>query len=90
MNEIPARSVGETILNLIDRHDGKLGWHQIAAEVGTNAVAERGEIFIELRSLERRGMVRRQHGEGDALYWIVRHPELIAVRLPKKSHESPC
>ena len=74
MNNAPAKSVSENICALICQQDGKLGWHEIAAEVGADALAERGEIFVELRALERRGIIDRQHGEGDARYWIVRCP----------------
>jgi hypothetical protein len=71
MSNISNKLISERICDLIRCQDGKLGWHEIAAAVGANAFAERGDIFIELRALERRGIVRRQHGEGDARYWIV-------------------
>jgi hypothetical protein len=69
MSNISNRLIGERICDVIRHQDGKLDWHEIAAAVGANAFAERGDIFIELRA--RRGIVRRQHGEGDARYWIV-------------------
>ena len=72
MSNISRKSLGEKICDVIQRQDGKLGWHEIAAEVGAHAFAQRGDIFVELRALERCGIVRRQHGEGDARYWIVR------------------
>ena len=71
MNNTPAKSVSEKIFELIHRQNGKLGWHEIATEVGADASAERGEIFVQLRALERGGIIRRQHGEGDSRYWIV-------------------
>ena len=71
MSNISNRLIGERICDVIRHQDGRLDWHEIAAAVGANAFAERGDIFIELRALERRGIVRRQHGEGDARYWIV-------------------
>jgi hypothetical protein len=71
MSKISSTLISEKIRDVIRHQDGKLGWHEIAAAVGANVFAERGDIFIELRTLERRGIVRRQHGEGDARYWIV-------------------
>jgi DNA-binding MarR family transcriptional regulator len=67
----PEKPVGERILDLIGRQNGKLDWIGIAAAIGADNVSERSHIFAEVRSLESRGMVRRQHGEGDARYWIV-------------------
>ena len=49
MNNTPAKSVSEKIFDLIRRQNGKLGWHEIAAGVGADAFAERGEIFVQLR-----------------------------------------
>ena len=60
MNNTPAKSLSEKIFDLIRRQNGKLGWHEIAAEVGADAIAERGEIFVQLRTLERGGIIRRQ------------------------------
>jgi hypothetical protein len=71
MNNARSKSLSEKIFDLIRRQNGKLGWHEIAAEVGADAFAERGEIFVQLRALERRGIICRQHGEGDSRYWIV-------------------
>ncbi len=71
MNNAPNESIRVRICDAIRRQDGKLGWHEIAAEVGACAFAERGEIFNEIRALERLGIIRRQHGEGDARYWIL-------------------
>jgi hypothetical protein len=71
MSKISNKSISEKICEVIGRQDGKLGWHEIAAEVGANGFADRGDIFVELRSLERHGIVRRQHGDGDARFWLV-------------------
>jgi DNA-binding MarR family transcriptional regulator len=68
--EIPDKPVSEILLDLISRQDGKLDWIGIAASIGANTPAERSQIFTEMRTLERRGLVRRQHGEADARYWI--------------------
>jgi DNA-binding MarR family transcriptional regulator len=69
--KIPDKPVRERILDLIGRQNGELDWIGIAAAIGADNVAERSQIFAEVRALERRGFVRRQHGEGDARYWIV-------------------
>jgi DNA-binding MarR family transcriptional regulator len=69
--QIPEKPISDRVLDLIGQHDGKLDWIEIAAAVGADSLAERSHIFAAVRSLERRGKVRRQHGEGDARYWIV-------------------
>jgi DNA-binding MarR family transcriptional regulator len=69
--KIPDKPVRERILDLIGKQNGKLDWIGIAAAIGADTPAERSHIFAEVRSLERRGLVRRQHGEADARYWIV-------------------
>ncbi len=71
MNNTSAKAVREKIVDLIRQQDGKLGWHEIAAEVGADTLAIRTHIFAEVRALEHRGIIRRQHGEGDSRYWIV-------------------
>jgi hypothetical protein len=68
--KIPSKPVSERILDLIAQHDGKLDWIGIAAALGADNAPERSHIFTEVRSLERRRLVRRKHGEGDARYWI--------------------
>jgi DNA-binding MarR family transcriptional regulator len=69
--KISDKPVREKILDLIGKQNGKLDWIGIAAAIGAATPADRSQIFAEVRSLERRGIVRRQHGEDDARYWIV-------------------
>jgi hypothetical protein len=60
------------ILDLIHKSDGRLGWYEIARSLGADELAERGEVFFELRALEKLGAIRREASDGAVRFWIIR------------------
>jgi hypothetical protein len=60
------------ILDLIRQNDHRLGWQEIARMLGAVELAERGEIFFELRALEKLGAIGRESSDGDVRFCIVR------------------
>jgi len=63
------------VLDLIRENDGRLGWHGIARMLGADELAEQAEVFMELRALEKLGILRRETSDGAIRFWIVKKPE---------------
>jgi Fe2+ or Zn2+ uptake regulation protein len=59
------------ILDLIRQSDGRLGWYEIARSLGADELAERGEVFFELRALEKLGAIHREVADGAVRFSIV-------------------
>ena len=75
MNKEPLQPISDRILDLIRQNDGRLGWQDIASLLGADELAERGEVFIELRALEKLGAIGRESSDGAVRFWIIRPPD---------------
>ena len=71
MSKEPLRTTSEKILNLIRENDGRLGWHGIARMLGADELAEQGEVYMELRALEKLGAIRRESSDGVVRFLIM-------------------
>jgi hypothetical protein len=64
--------LGNAILGLIHQHDGRIGWHEIARDLGATSHRRRAAIYRELKRLERARTIRRETIEGVVRFFLVK------------------
>ena len=71
MDQSQSNSVRDGILRVIAQQDGQLGWHRIANALGAETFEDSAGVFLEIRSLEQSGVIRRDAHNGAVRFWIV-------------------
>jgi hypothetical protein len=73
MNDDLAKLAGEIILDLIRQNERQLGWHEVAQSLSADESAERAEIYLALRAIERQGVIGRSCERSCLLHQDHRH-----------------